>query len=71
MAKEKSQPLEPLETETVYYIKQITEGWAYKNHWIIYSKTKYGDKWFQNYETKERALSAAEVHKLEINLEEI
>lgn len=64
MAKEKPKELEPLETETVYYLKEIIEGWAYKGHWIIYSKTKYGDKWFMNYESKERALSAAKSHNL-------
>lgn len=64
MAKEQPKPLEPLELETVYYLKEITDSRSYKGHWVIYSKTKYGDKWFMNYETKERAVSAAQSHGL-------
>ena len=67
MAKNKPTELEPLEPETVYFINQITEGWMCQNHWLIYSKTKWGDKWFQVYDTKEKALSAAKAHGLTIN----
>lgn len=70
MAKEKPKELEPLEPETVYYLKEMTDSWSYKGHWIIYSKTKYGDKWFMNYESKERALAAAKAHGLTLLLDE-
>lgn len=70
MAKEQPKPLEPLELETVYYIKEMTDSLSYKGHWVIYSKTKYGDKWFMNYESKERALSAAKAHGLTLLFED-
>lgn len=70
MAKEQPKPLEPLELETVYYLKEMTDSWSYKGHWVIYSKNEYGDKWFMNYESKERALSAAKAHGLTLLLDE-
>lgn len=70
MAKEQPIPLEPLETETVYYIKEITEGWMCRGHWIIYSKTRWGDKCFMNYETRDRAISATKVHRLTLLFDE-
>lgn len=69
MAKEKPIELEPLEPETVYYIKQLTESWSYNSHWVIYSKTRWGDKWFMTYESKERALSAAKAHGLTLQMD--
>lgn len=40
MSKNKPEIIEPLETETVYYLKEMTDSWSYKGHWIIYSKNK-------------------------------
>lgn len=65
MAKEKPDELEPLEIEENFFIKQITEG-VCKNHWVIYSKTKWGDKWFLNFQTEQQAISAAKVHSLHL-----
>lgn len=70
MAKDQPEPLEPLELETEYFIKQITEG-LYRDQWVIYSKTKYGDKWFMNYYAKAQAISAAKMHSLLLNKEEV
>lgn len=63
MAKNQSEVVGKIEPETELFIKQIIEG-CYKNHWVIYSKTKWGDKWFMNYGTKEQAISAAKSHAL-------
>jgi hypothetical protein len=63
MAKNQPDKLEPLEPEEEYFIKQITEG-VFKEHWVIYTKTKWGDKWFNNFPTKEQAIAAAKAHKL-------
>lgn len=69
MAKEKPSQLEPLEKDTIYKIKQITEGWMYKNQWIIYAQTKFGEKWFQVYNTEQRAMEAAKVHGLSLQID--
>lgn len=68
MTKNQPDVLEPLESDTEYFIKQITDG-VCKNHWVIYSETKWGDKWFMNFNTKEQAISAAKVHKLALHLD--
>ncbi len=68
MAKEQSENVGEIIPDTEYFIKQITEG-LYKDQWVIYSNTKWGDKWFMNFNTKEQAISAAKRHGLTLLLD--
>lgn len=68
MAKNQPDVLEPLEKETEYFIKQITED-VFKDQWVIYCNTKWGDKWFMNFNTKEQAISSAKSHGLTLLLD--
>lgn len=63
MTKEQPSPLEPLETETLYFIEQCKE-FPFRDQWVIYSNTKYGKKIFQNFYSEETALMAAKTYKL-------
>lgn len=63
MTKEKPSELEPLETETLYFIEQCKE-FPFRDQWVIYSNTKYGKKIFQNFYSEETALMAAKTYKL-------
>lgn len=67
MAKEQPKPLEPLENEVVYYVKQ-RDKFPFNGQWDIYSKTKYGDKCFNTYRSREDAVRAAKYHKLTLHL---
>lgn len=68
MTKEKPAELEPLEEEIVFYIKQ-RENFPFRDQWEVYSKTKYGDKCFNTYRSREVAIEAAKFHKLTLHLE--
>lgn len=63
MAKEQSEKVEYIEPDTIYFIKEITE-FPRLGGWGIFSKTKYGNKLFNSYRSKEVAIRAAEYHKL-------
>ena len=63
MAKNQPDKVEPLETETVYFIEQCKE-FPYRDQWVIYTNTKYGKKMFMNYYTMEAAISASKVYNL-------
>lgn len=63
MAKNQPDELEPLEVETVYYIKQYKD-FPFRDQWLICTNTKYGEKIFQNYYSKEDAVNAANFYKL-------
>lgn len=63
MAKNQPEPLESLETETVYFIEQCKE-FPFRDQWVIYSNTKYGKKMFQNFYSEEVAIKAAKFYKL-------
>lgn len=50
--------IDPIKEEIDFFIKEnkkYSKAWC----WDIYSKTKYGDKLFLNYTSKEKAINAA------------
>lgn len=63
MAKNQPDKLEPLETETLYFIEQ-KKDFPFRDNWVIYSNTKYGKKMFNYFQTKEIAERAAEFYGL-------
>ena len=65
MAKEQPTPLEALVPDTEYFIEEITE-FPYRGGWGIFSKTKYGNKIFNSYTSKEAAIGAAKYHGLKL-----
>lgn len=67
MAKDQPTPLEPLEKETVFFLRE-KEDFPYRGQWIIYSKTKYGDKYFNNFASKDAAIKAAEYYKINLQI---
>ena len=69
MAKEKPAELEPLEEQIVYFIKQ-RDKFPFRGQWEIYSKTKYGDKCFNTYHSRDDAIGAAKYHRLTLLLTE-
>ena len=65
MTKDQTKPLEPLETETLYFIEQCKE-FPFRDQWVIYSSTKYGKKMFQNFYSEEVAIKAAKFYGLSL-----
>ena len=63
MAKDQPDKLEPLESETLYFIEQ-KEDFPFRGQWVIYTQTKYGKKMFNYFQTKEIAENAAKCHNL-------
>lgn len=68
MAKEQPIPVELLEDAVLFFLRQ-KESFPYTGKWIIYSKTKYGDKCFGVYFDKESATNAAKYYRLNIQIE--
>nr|QMP83451.1 MAG: hypothetical protein [Caudoviricetes sp.] len=65
MAKNQPDKLEPLETETLYFIEQ-KEDFPFRGQWVIYTQTKYGKKMFNYFQTKEIAENAAKYFDLKM-----
>ena len=70
MAKDQPEPLGNFVPDTVYFIKEITE-FPRLGGWGIFTKTKYGDKMFNSYRSKEAAIRAAEYHGLHLEEKEV